>query len=105
TRGHHLAAAEKLYQTAIDVVGHDALDAILAKPEFDLVESVLTSLFTRFRNDSAITGFDRTKAWQAALRFVEQTLAHHSQAAHERFHEFSARLLRRQQLYSQLSPT
>ncbi len=104
TRGSHLAAVEKLYQSAAEQAGDDCLDAVIAALDFDELEAVLGGFLAKLRNESAIEGIDREQTWQTALRFVSDIMNHIGRADGAAFAEVQARLLRLNVLYGQLAP-
>jgi len=102
TRGSHLAAVEKLYQSVANQTGGDCLDLIIATLNFDELEAVLGGFLAKLRNESAIEGIDREQTWQTALRFVGEIVNHIGRANGAAFAEVQARLLRLNALYGQL---
>ena len=104
TRGSHLAAVEKLYQSAAEQTGGDGLDAVIATLNFDELESILGGFLAKLRNESAMEGIDREKTWQTALRFVSDVVNHIGRADGAAFADVQARLLRLNVLYGQLAP-
>jgi len=104
TRGSHLAAVEKLYQSVANQTGGDCLDLIIATLDFDELEAVLGGFLAKLRNESAIEGIDREQTWQTALRFVGEIVNHIGRANGAVFAEVQARLIRLNALYGQLAP-
>lgn len=104
TRGGHLAAVEKFYQSAAEQTGGDHLDALISALDFDELEAVLGGFLTKLRNESATQGVDRELTWQTALRFVSDVVNHIGRADGAAFADVQARLLRLNILYGQLAP-
>ncbi|GAA0569665.1 hypothetical protein [Caenispirillum bisanense] len=105
TRGAHLAAVEKLYESVTEQVNGDRLDAILAALDFDELEAVLGGFLARLRNESAIKGIDRAQTWDSALKFVHDIVNHIGRADGAAFADVQVRLLRLNALYGQLAPS
>lgn len=104
TRGSHLAAVEKLYQSAAEQAGKDCLDAIVGALDFDELEAVLGGFLAKLRNESAIEGIDREQTWQTSLRFVSDIMNQIGRADGSGFADVQGRLLRLNVLYGQLAP-
>lgn len=104
TRARQLAAVERLYRTVAVQTGKDRLDGMIAALDFDALESALGGFLSVLRNDSAIQGVDRDRAWATALAFVSDVVSHLAPSAEHQLADVQARLLRLERLYGQISP-
>lgn len=105
TRGAKLHAIEKLYQSGVEQLGADRLDAILAAADTEALESILGGFLATLRNESAVDAVDRDDVWRTALTFVEDILTRLQPASDRAAARLAANLLRLQRLYRQIAPT
>lgn len=102
TRRKHLSALDRLYDAVQRQRGSDCLDRLLAAADADALEDCLMGFFAQLRNEAAIDNVDRTSVWSTAVKFVVDILGR--TGSNTRPAEISARLLRLETLYRQLSP-
>lgn len=104
TRGQHLAAVEKLYQSAAEQNSHNKLDRLITTFDFDELEAILGGFLAKLRNESAVKRIDHEQTWQTALRFIRDVINHVGHSAGTEFGHIHARLLRLNTLYGSLAP-
>ncbi|PDT44098.1 hypothetical protein CO661_31045 [Sinorhizobium fredii] len=102
TRRKHLSALDRLYDAVQRQRGSDCLDRLLAEADADAIEDCLMGFFAQLRNEAAIDNVDRTSVWSTAVTFVMDILGRAGSST--RPAEISARLLRLETLYRQLTP-
>jgi len=105
TQMSNLAAIDKLYVSVENRPGTAKLDSIIASMDFDALEGVLGGFLTQLRNEGKIAAIDRDVIWQPVLKFIDDVMSHLSPTSDKHVADLSARLLRLQRLYSQLTPS
>ncbi|MHB0804860.1 tyrosine-type recombinase/integrase [Stutzerimonas nitrititolerans] len=104
TRGHHLYAVERFYQTTDRQFGLGALDRMLAELDMASLESALSSFLSNLRNDASLRGINNNQAWGSAKSFVADIVSHLSASSANDYSKIHSRLMRLDRLYSQVSP-
>ena len=69
-----LAAIEGMYQTAIQVFGHDDLDDLLFSLNFEKIETLLTSRFVQLQNATTQRAVDNSASWHNGYTFIRSVL-------------------------------
>ncbi len=101
-----LMRIERLYVSAQEQFGEDCLDRLIAKRDFNHLETALESYFVSLRNQAQVAADDRTESWMAAIDFVRDITDRLVRGAggHE-LAEAEAHLRYLDQLHKQLRPS
>ena len=100
----HLAGVDRLYSANARIRGHDDLDEVIFRADFDALEAVLGGFLAELRNDGAIRSVDLSSTWTSGLTFVTDLMRHRGAREGANSGAMNARLVRLEHLYTQIAP-
>lgn len=104
TRKNRLYSIDRLYRHVDHLWGAGSLDEALSSADLPFLEVALSSFVAALRNLAASTDVDNSQAWESALSFVSDLIAHVDASTAKDMAAIQSRQLRLQRLYAQVRP-